>query len=659
MVRTLPIFFAAIALFAFLSPNVSYAQERCGIVEYEKQRNANKKNPETEQAFEQWMQQKLSEGRLKTFQTGKTQSFSGTIPVVVHVIHNGEPVGTGTNVSDAQILSQIQVLNEDYKRLNADANQTPAEFGSVAGSIDLQFVLAKQDPEGLPTNGIVRVRGTQSSWDALSENNIFKALSYWPAEDYLNIWVLNLTGSFIGYAQLPISTLAGLEGSSTDRLTDGVSVDYQAFGSGSSFNLLPQYNKGRTATHEIGHFFGLRHIWGDGNCATDYVDDTPFQTSSTNGCPSHPQASCDAPAKPNKMFQNYLDDTNDVCMNLFTQGQVARMIVVLQNSIRRISLLNSPGATAPVVVTNDLGIRQIVSPSSTLCNTSITPRIEVRNYGSNTVTSSQIQLTVNGVVAEARTFSGLSLAPEASTTVSFNDVTITSSNPVFAFQILQTNGLVDGKPSNNSASITVTIIPSSSLPIIEPFNATPPGWQIINPDGNITWANVVAPDNSVTNRAMYMNFHAYENEGTLDWLITPAFPLVNPSGSQLKFDLAYAQFPGEAGDGLKVYALRGCNTDLSQAILLYDKTSTALATAASTSNSFVPSSESQWRKSEVISLDGLTGATNWQLAFVARNGYGNNLFIDNAIVSDQVINDLALTSILQPGLVHCVQNPVI
>src|SRR5690606_26343498 len=108
------------------------------------------------------------------------------VPVVVHVIHNGEPVGVGANIPDAQILSQLQVLNEDFKRLNADASETPAMFAPVAGSLDIEFVMAKQDPEGLATNGIVRVQGTKSSY-SLEDNYLLKSESYWPAEDYINI----------------------------------------------------------------------------------------------------------------------------------------------------------------------------------------------------------------------------------------------------------------------------------------------------------------------------------------------------------------------------------------------------------------------------------------------------------------------------------------
>ncbi len=662
MVRLQGLIFSFVSITLLFSPIFGYTQERCGLVEYEKLRHSKISGLETQDEFEQWMQKRIIENKLQTFKIGRTEANTYTIPVVVHVIHNGEAVGAGTNIPDAQIISQIQVINDDYKRLNSDRTNTPAEFQPVAGNIDIQFVLAKQDPEGLATNGITRTLGTKTSW-TINENAEFKALSYWPAENYLNIWVINLSGTFIGYAQLPVSSqLQGLADSSNDRLTDGVAIDYQAFGSSAdgNFNLQAAFNKGRTATHEIGHFLGLRHIWGDGsNCDTDYVADTPPQSSSTTSsvvCPTHPQTSCSG----TKMFQNYMDYTADACMNIFTQGQVGRMVVVLQSSPRRTSLLTSPGSTNPVIVSVDLGILKIITPQASLCSDAVAPQIEVKNYGSTFITSAQIQLLLNGSIVETKTFSSLALSTLQSANVSFNSLNFASSSTQqVAFQILQTNGTTDGKLSNNNASVQVTVPSKVTLPINEPFNSVPVGWQIKNPDGEITWANVVAADANISNRAMYLNFFSYQNAGSLDWLVTPSFSLSIPLNAQFKFDLAYAQFPGEAGDKLQVYALPGCNPDLAAGILIYEKSGAALGTTTSTSNNFVPTAEAQWRKSEVISLANLSSSFTWQLAFVSTNGYGNNLYVDNAIVSDGAINDIALSSIASPGLVHCQSNPMI
>ena len=654
MAKRIHIFSVLTLLWLMFAPTITHAQDRCGMVEYEKIRHSKRSKQEREQQFEQWMQEKMV-GITSPF---RIQASTITIPVVVHIIHNG--IADATNISDAQIISQIDVLNKDFNRQNSDASNTPSEFLPVAGSLDIQFVLAKQDPEGLATTGITRTLGTKPLWN-ISDHAEFKALNYWPAEKYLNIWVVNLASLYIGFAQLPVSTLLlGLEEASMDRLTDGVIIHYRTFGTvdAGSFDLEPQFNKGRTATHEVGHFLGLRHIWGDAaGCVTDYVDDTPPQSSPTSGCPSHPQNSfCGG----NKMFQNYLDYSNDVCMNIVTLGQIARMTVVLSNSPRRLSLTTSAGASVPVPVANDLGIRQIVGPTSSACSTPILPQIEVRNYGTNTITTSQIELRIDGLVVETKSFSSMTLSPNQLSILSFNQLTFTpTSGHQVNFQILQTNGTADGSPSNNSLSVQVTVPSLVSLPIVEPFNSTPSNWTILNPDGIITWVNTVAPDNSPTNRAMFINFYNDVNVGTLDWMITPAFNISNLQNALLKFDLAYAQFPGETGDGLKVFALPGCNADLSQAILLYDKSGSALATASSTSNAFLPVNAGQWKKPEIISLSTLPGSTTWQLAFVARNGYGNNLYVDNVVVTENEINDVGLTGIASPGIVHCKANPPI
>ncbi|HRI80087.1 MAG TPA: M43 family zinc metalloprotease [Cyclobacteriaceae bacterium] len=658
-IQSLMIRFTVFLIFISLNlfPPLSVcAQDRCSTMEYEKMLHPNRLNREVQ--FEQWMDQKIRDSKTKVFGIEKIQS-TYTIPVVVHIIHNGEPVGSGTNISDAQIQSQMTVLNNDFNRLNSDSNKTPAEFLPVAGSLNIQFVLAKQDPEGLPTTGITRNQGTKTSW-SLTDNSELKAINYWPAENYLNIWVANFSGSgLIGYSQMPVSNLPGLEESSLDRLTDGVIVNYREFGSiaDGSFNLDSRYNKGRTATHEIGHTFGLRHIWGDGSCATDYVSDTPFQLNQTTDCPVHPQLSCESP-NPHKMFQNYLDYTYDDCMNIFTAGQVARMIIVLQNSPRRASLTTSPGATVPVQVANDLGIRRIITPSAAECTNPAVPQIEVRNYGTNTITSAQVEIRLNGSLQELKSFSSLNLSPDQLTTLSFNSF-VPSSGVVVSFQVTQTNGGADGKSSNDAASVQVTVPGNITLPFNEPFNSFPAGWSINNPDGDKTWINTLAPDNNSSNKAMSMKLADYiNNAGSIDWLLTPSFNVATPLSTQLRFDVAYSQVPGLSDDKLRVYALPACNPDLSQGILLYDKSGSALSTAPYISG-FVPTSSSQWRKSEVIALNTLIGSSKWQLAFISTNGYGNNLYVDNVQINDQVVNDVALTNIASPGLVHCQTSPAI
>jgi hypothetical protein len=634
-------------IFFLLLTVTSWAQERCGTVEYEKLLHLRNPKKESVDQFENWMKTKLNQ--LKTFPLSaqRTQA-TYTIPVVIHVIHNGEAIGTGINISEAQIQSQMVVLNNDLNRLNADQTNTPAIFQSVAGSFDVQFVLAQQNPNGLATNGIVRVKGSKPSW-TFNDNYQLKSQSYWPAEQYLNIWVTYLT-DYLGYTQLPVSALPGLEDSSNERLTDGIVINYREFGTidAGSFDLHPKYNKGRTLTHEMGHFFGLRHVWGDinGCTGTDYVGDTPTQSNSTSGCPAHPQTSCTT----TKMFQNYLDYTDDACMNIFTQGQVARMNAIIQNSPRRMELPNSAGSQPPSSVANDLGIKTILSPAATACSGSIVPAITIRNYGTNAVTSAQIQLKQNGTPVETMVLSSaLSVGTEKQ--FDFSPIVLTNSFTYqFEFLILSTNGVVDGNTNNDKKNIT-TITPTiGTLPIHESFTTIPAAWSIENPDNLKTWQNSSPAGRS----AVFMNFYDYTEIGTADRLVSPLLNLATATSATLIFDRAYATYPGTAGEKLRILVSTNCRFD-SSPIVIFDKSDDDLATSDPNLNSFAPSNPNQWT-TEVISLNQFIGQSI-QIAFEATNANGNNLYLSNVNIITGDFLDLALMKLESPSPVSCLQSP--
>lgn len=646
------------ALIFFFLAFQTNAQERCATVPYTKQlqqRNIVREDPAR---FEEWLQRRMSERRIR-MDAQRRQATTYRVPVVVHVIHNGEPVGTGSNISDEQILSQIAVLNRDFQRLNADASNTPAAFLPVAGSLDIEFVMAKQTPEGFPTNGIVRVQGTRTEW-TLNDNYELKSLSYWPAEDYLNIWVTTLASSYVGFAQFPVSDLPGLENSSTNRLTDGIVIHYDVFGSveDGDFDLDPQYNRGRTTTHEMGHFFGLRHIWGDDEAqsdacsGTDYVDDTPNQSFSTNGCPTGTRVTCGT----ENMYMNFLDYTNDACMNLFTVGQVERMTTVLENSPRRASLLTSHALLDPEPVADNLGIKNIISPSPAECNASVTPVIELQNNGTNAVTSTRIRLVVDGVPVETTDFS-IDIDPQETTTVSFSPQSISSGANHFLFEILLTNGVSDARANDNVREIEVIVPELIDVPFSEPFATIPPGWSINNPDGQVTWQLASAPSASPTNTAMKLNFYEYEDgRGELDLLTSPVFDLSDVPVAYISFDVAHAQFRGST-DRLRIYVLTNCDDDLFNGTVVYDKSGSALATVPSSNAPFIPSGSGDWR-TEIIDLSPWLGETSVQLVFAGTNDWGNNLYIDNISVVTTADEDLALRDVMRPAPVLC-ENTVV
>jgi len=645
------------------------AQERCGTVAYEnllQSLNPTRKN--TEQ-FENWMKKKAAEARLLK-SSGRTSAGPYTIPIVVHIIHNGEAVGTGLNISNAQITAQIAVLNEDFQRLNADAANTLPQFLNAAGSMNIQFVLAKQDPDGVATSGIVRVKGTKTSW-AIGDNYELKGLSYWPAEKYLNLWVVNLSGTLLGYAQFPPTDglpLQGLDTNTSDRLTDGVVIDYTSFGSiekGSFPVLAAPYNEGRTTTHEVGHFLGLRHIWGDdSNCntTTDYVDDTPKQNSNTGSCPTTSQTSCGVES----MFQNYMDYTFDACMNLFSKKQIERMEVVLDNSLRRKSLLSSPGATAPASF--DLGVKRLVSPTATSCSGIFAPTIKVKNFGTVPISSASIQFSLNGNIVQTLGLPA-TLNSQDSVSIVFSTVTFTpETSSQLIFKIIAVNGSSDENIINDTFTQVVTIPAVTDASLAEIFTSFPLHWTISNPDGLKTWENITANNGTSDNKALYINLYnaAYENDGTADWLITPVMNFSQVNSALLKFDRAFALYSGSSSDGLKILVSNNCGATYAQATTIFNKSGSALAVPTSATNSnpltttgsFSPNS-SQW-VTETISLQQFVGQSNIQLAFVITNGSGrgNNFYLDNVLLTTDAFTDIAINNVSSLSPVICSNSPI-
>ncbi|WP_276369413.1 M43 family zinc metalloprotease [Chryseolinea sp. H1M3-3] len=619
-----------------------HAQDRCGIVQYTQLLHEKKLIRENDLKFEEWLSRKKANisSRLNASSTFR-------IPVVVHVIHNGEAVGSGTNISDTQIRSQLRVLNDDFKRLNADTTETPNEFSSLAGKINIEFILAKQTPAGAATTGIVRVKGSKSQW-SINDNAVLKSQSYWPAEDYLNIWVTDIASTILGYAQFPISDLPGLEDAENSRLTDGVVLDYRIVGSNQdgSFNLTNNFNRGRTATHEIGHFFGLRHIWGDddGACSGsgDYVQDTPDQADKSNGCPSHPQVGCNTKV----MFQNFMDYTNDVCMNLYTKQQIERMLTVLENSPRRASLLNSEGLYDPAPVNNDLAIQEIISPGDRACTGIVDASIRIKNNGVNKVTSTKIRLTVDASIIETKDVS-ISLDPQEDTEIYFEPLSLAGGNHDINFEILQTNLRDDEKLNDNTESITTKIPDQIETPFTETFNSLPSSWEIINEDDEMTWA--ITQTNA--NEVLYLKFFQSEGAGEQDVIITPVIDLSQATSPFLAFDVAYGRYQNYA-DGLEVHVLLNCDDDLTASSIVYAKYGRLLSTVASTTAAFSPSNENQWRH-EVIDLAAFIGNPNVQLAFVGINDNGNNLYLDNIAVKTDVSENIALKQVMYPTPVQC------
>jgi len=265
-----------------------------------------------------------------------------TIPVVVHVVYRTAE----ENISEQQVHSQLEVLNEDFRFRNADRTAIPAAFQANAGDALIEFALAQRDPQGRPTTGITRFRtdarkfpydassGATRQLDALIKTAP-TGVAAWPRDDYLNLWVCPLDDGLLGYAQFP--------GGAAD--TDGVVIRTTAFGRVG--NVIDHYDRGRTCVHEVGHWLNLLHIWGDDqdSCQrSDSVTDTPNQGGPNEGAPSYPRISCNN-APHGDMFMNYMDYVDDGAMFMFTRGQIERMNATLAGP--RASLAVSSGLPVP------------------------------------------------------------------------------------------------------------------------------------------------------------------------------------------------------------------------------------------------------------------------------------------------------------------------
>ena len=325
----------------------------------------------TDMPSDQWeteFQRLIKQNNL--FQQKRSSTY--TIPIIFHILHTGETVGTFPNIDSAQINSQITVLNEDFNGIGRNVNTYPINAftnwviaqglptsnidsdGRVKiGNLDIEFCLAQLDTSGnaLTEQGIDRININSKGWTNPNTfttqtsfknylDSVIKPQSIWDVTKYLNIWLSDKSVSLqnMGVSSAPpFTTLTGLPTNNTSDSTDGIWCWAKAVG---SFSLYPSgvYKSnniaGRTLTHEIGHYLGLRHIWGDSPCANDYCDDTPTASASNTGNPSYPlnSGSCPLNSPDGEMFMNFMDYTIDPYKYMFTVDQITRMQTALLNS---------------------------------------------------------------------------------------------------------------------------------------------------------------------------------------------------------------------------------------------------------------------------------------------------------------------------------------
>lgn len=431
--------------------------------------------PVLPQQFETWVQS-ITPKPGKYGSAGVQSVFN--IPVVVHIIHNAESVNgvsatSGNNLNAAQVASQINILNKDFNGTNADTNLIPSVFKPLLGKFQINFCLAVVNPTGgvMTEPGIDRINRVSKGWSATPYTMAYvdatvKPNSIWNPNQYLNIWVLPLGSGLLGYATFPnpgTSGLAGMGNTFGSSTSDGVVILNTAFGSVGTAQT-GAYNKGRTATHEIGHWIGLRHVWGDANCGTDYCNDTPPAQNSNFGCPTYPYklGTCTGNTT-GEMTMNFMDYTDDACMQMFTADQKYRAQLILSFSPMRSALVTSTVCNLPTV-SNDIGISFVSKPTysqTVSCINYIDPVINITNYGSNTITAALFSFNVDGVNTQTLGWTG-SLAPAATTTLALAQITgLTPGVHLFNVSVSAPNAGVDNNLTNNANQQQFSIVTNS------------------------------------------------------------------------------------------------------------------------------------------------------------------------------------------------------
>lgn len=494
-----------------ISQKGPYGYIRCSTVEYEQELQRRFPNRLKEKDFEQWISPLIKEHQLKVAsKTAKTASII-TIPVVVHVIHNGDAVGTGENITDAQVRSQIKVLNEDFRKMQSRGGVSTY---SVAADTEIEFCLAAVDPSGNMTNGINRKQLSNESFTQNEVNAVVKPSNQWDPNKYLNIWVVRFTdNTLLGFAQFPSnSSLSGININGGEASTDGVVISFNAFGSADdndgTFILNNTYKYGRTTTHEVGHWLGLRHVWGDGDCnADDYCNDTPVAAAANYDCPASKDT---CPSNPGvDMIENYMDYTKDACMNIFTQDQKTRMLTVLANSPRRKELVNSSACNSDFSFSLVADTKEVCAPASTTYNFTYNTYLGF----SQTVTFSATNLPV-GVTA------------------TFNPATASANNTNVTLTL---NGISDSNIGNYQIRIAGSYdsVNKGVIAQLNIYNSTFQSISLTNPLDNAV--NVITP-RDLTWTAI-PNIKSYQIEIASDALFSNIVETANVTSANFKTKL--------------------------------------------------------------------------------------------------------------------------
>jgi hypothetical protein len=680
-------FLAFIVLF-LLSNLGSYAQikdnsptifERCGTMGA-LQQNLDR-DPQLKSQYDQGMRD--YERSLQNLQMGRTGSTMRTsalpdsviIPVVVHIVLPNPNI-----VTDADVQFFLNRLNRDFSGRNQDsANGAP--FYTVRGHSKIRFALARRTPAGLLTNGIERRVGNvpiaATTYQSIKHTSA-GGLDPWTVTQYYNLWVGANSGGLLGIAPT-IGVGAQTETTTSAVGIDGVCVNYLSF-AGNTCYTIPAFALGRTAVHEIGHNFGLYHINGDASCGVDFKqifgtcqlpdsllagsDDTPTQTSLTSGCPTGAAASgCPAsPNPPGKMYQNYMDYTDDPCYSMFTIGQVKRMEYVLE--FCRPGYLTTQGHLAPAgAITLDAAAFESVNPggyelvgcnvinysATASCPGSFSPRFRIKNTGLNVITSITAGYTLNNGPAQEVTINGLNLPSGAEYVVTtLPTSTLINGANVFKFYTKQPNSAADQNPANDTLTTTLNVV-STALPVTENFEGTfpPAPWTVVsvNTTGTANWTKNTPGRNSAG--ALYIN-NFLNSSGAIDDFRSASL-LANPTDVvSISFDLAYKYYGSGTTtanpDTLAILISSDCGVTFSE---VYKKWGVTLATAGGGTANYIPAA-ADWKTETILVPAALLASGRFQVIFRSRSRFGNNIWIDNINIVKKFDRDIRVGGIVAP-----------
>lgn len=514
------------------------------------------------------------------------------IPVVFHIIHE---YGT-ENISDAQVLDAVRILNEDYRKLNADTSGIVSTFQGIAADASIEFRLAQLDPNGACTNGIDRIYSSETN---VGDDG--SKLNYWTRARYLNIWVVKaISNGAAGYAYLP--------GSAPSASVDGIIILSQYVGSIGTGN----YTTARALTHEVGHFLNLLHVWGTGNspgvtCGNDNVSDTPT-TKGWTSCNLTSNDVCNNNVEEN--VQNYMDYS--YCYRMFTNGQRTRMHNALNSAT---------GQRSSLVTTNTANLTGINNPQPCAPIADFTPvnELYVCEGGSLTFTD----VSYNGQPTSYNwNF------PGGTPSTSTDSVPTIQYNTAGTYSVSLTVANAQGS-DNFSRTNYVHVLPAAAQYSgnlyqegMENTTTFTNDWDIDNPQGN-GWINATTAAATGTRSCRLDNTSTMA--GQTDAFISPSINFAAMTSPVFTFKVAFAQRAGTENDRLRVYMSTDCGATW---LLRYTKAGSNLSTRSATTNAFVPTAN-EWRTETVSLSSAQLGGTNVRIKFEFESDGGNDIFIDD------------------------------